>query len=511
MTANAQPATRGLGAALSRLAADREDVVSAAVLAGLGLISCGIYLVLTLKMPFLEFFPGPGITLDFVKMLGTDWQENTALLVGSFAALFLAFGLAMAWLSQARGPLTVAAIFASAFVFVVVLAFMYPPMAVDFIHNVSDARTLWVYGDNAMVVPPAAHPFPVGQSFSNEPAPYGPLWFLLLFPVLLAGDSIQLALHILKFYTSLFYLGSAVLIFLMARRVTPGREAFALLLYAWNPFVVWRSAGNGHNDVTMFFFVLLALWLMMEGHWRLVLPVLVASALVKYVSLIMIPPVLMAGFLAAEDRHRFWRETAEGAAIAAGLTLVTFSYFWEGFDTFDIAREQAQKFITSAPLVLREWLVFQASVEPATAEDVARWGGILSFAAVYGGLLYAYYRTERGMIALCACLALILLCFSLLAVTWYRPWYMLWPLTLFPLVPGRWPVALLLAISVGGMLPDIVEQYRLNIEFFREHYLWAVAAPVIVAFVPAVVVLLAGWASTRRPLLTTTQGLSGEA
>jgi hypothetical protein len=78
---------------------------------------------------------------------------------------------------------------------------------------------------------------------------------------------------------------------------------------------------------------------------------------------------------------------------------------------------------------------------------------------------------------------------------------MLWPLTLLPLVPGRWSLALIASISIGGMLPDIVEQYRLNFSFFREHYLWAIASPIIPAFLPATVVLVAGWLYTRSPLL----------
>ncbi|MEX2237360.1 MAG: glycosyltransferase family 39 protein [Dehalococcoidia bacterium] len=490
------------GANLNTLFADRDDVIRAAALAVLGLASALIYLLLTVRMSFIEFFPGPGITLDFVKMLGPDWQENTALLLTSFAGLFVLYGLALVTLGRGHGPLSLAALGLSALAFALVLTFMYPPQAVDFIHNVADARTLWVHGDNAMVVPPNAHPFPVGQSYGHESAPYGPLWFLLLFPVLLAGDSIQFALHILKFYTSLYYLGSAILIFLLARQLTPGRELFAAALYAWNPFVVLRVAGNGHNDVVMFFFVLLALWALVNERWRYLIPLLVASALIKYVSLMLIPPVVLAGFLMAGNRRLFLRETAVGLGLALVLAVACFAFFWEGADTFEIVRRQGDKFITSTPLVLREQLRVRTEISDVTSDSVARWAGIAAFDACYAALLLSLWRSKAGAIPLIACLSLMMLTFSFFGVTWYRPWYMLWPLTLLPLVPGRWAVGLIVAISMGGMLPDLIEQYRHNLDFFREHYLWSVAAPVIVAFVPAALVLLAGWARTRHSLLS---------
>lgn len=500
MSAIADNATRRISPLLERLAEDREDRVRALVIALLGLASSAIYLVLTLRMSFLEFFPGPGITVDFVKMLGPDWQENSAFLLGSYAGLFVLFALAL-WSVGTRGPLTLAALLGSALAFSLVLTFMYPPQAVDFIHNVADARTLWRFGDNPMVVPPDANGFPVGQSFGGESAPYGPFWFLLLFPVVLAGNSVELALHILKFYTSLYYIGSAVLIYLIARQLTPGRELFALALYAFNPFVVLRVAGNGHNDVTMFFFVLAALYAFVNERWILVLPLLVASALIKYTGALVIPPILLAGYLWAPDRQQYINQTLVGAAIAAVFGLLVIALFWDGPDTYDVIRRQAGKFITSGPLILAEQLRLEAGVSEADSTRIARWTGTAAFAAVYAGLLVALWRSRGAPLALISCLAFSLIAFNVLAVTWYRPWYMLWPLALLPIVPGRWAVAVIFAISIGNMVFDLIEQYRFHFEFFREHYHWSLVSPVLPAFLPAILAWLAGWIATRSVLL----------
>lgn len=461
--------------------------------AAAGLVSALVYLVLTVKMSFIEHFPGPGITVDFVKMLGPDWGRNTALLLGAYALLFICFGVILRVAKAGTDELVRRMLFGFPVAFAVILAFMYPPHAVDFIHNVADARTLWLFWDNPMVVAPDVNAFPVGQSYGGEPAPYGPLWFLLLFPVKLAGSQLQPELHLLKLYTSGFYLASAALVYLMARRLSPDRATFATCLYAWNPFIVMRVAGNGHNDVVMLFFLLLALWALFDGRsfvW--VLPALTAAVLVKYVAALLVPIVLLAGLYRAADRRAFLRQAAAGAALSLVLTAVVFAPLWSGPDTFDAVREQAGKFITSTPLLLREWFKTEASLAEDEAGSLASLIGTSTFALTYLVLLVAGWRARFTPIAIIVCAALVLLAFNLFAVTWFRPWYMLWPLTLLVLVPGRWTTWLVIAISAGGMLPDLLEQYRGNIGFLRDHYLWAVAAPVIAAFLPPVAIWATG-------------------
>ncbi|HET9200661.1 MAG TPA: hypothetical protein VFO84_06775 [Dehalococcoidia bacterium] len=465
----------------------------------LGVASAAVYLYLTVEASFLEHFPGPGFTYEHFRLYGPDFEERAALLLTASAALFGLFALAL-WLLRKPvepGP-AVVVIGGGAAAFAAILAFMYPPLAVDFVHNVSDARTFWEFGDNPLVTPPNAHPFPISQPYGGQPAPYGPLSFLLFFPVAFFGDEIELALHFLKFYVSLYYLASALLIFLIARRLTPGREVFALALYAWNPFVVLHVAGNGHNDVIMFFFVLLALWLLINGQWRYAIPALVASVLVKYASLIALPPFLLAAFLMAEDRNAFWRETVIGGALAGLLVLVTLGPFWEGIDTFDYVRDQQDKFVTSTPILVSRLLSAIPGVAIAAAGDIARWLGTVAFLAVYLALLAWLWRAKGAYLALVGCVAGAMLALNLLALTWFRPWYLLWPLTLLPLLPGRWPVALIFAISVPAMQADVAEIYTYNADWLREKELAQAAVQVVPTFGPAVAVLVAWWLSRDR-------------
>jgi hypothetical protein len=204
-------------------------------------------------------------------------------------------------------------------------------------------------------------------------------------------------------------------------------------------------------------------------------------------------------------RRDGWRTLGIGVGISIAVAVVVFAPLWAGSETFDPVREQAGGFITSTPHYLREWLKFTRAMEEGEAGSLAKLLGTLAFAATYAALLWAAWRQRLTPVALIACIALALLAVNLLALSWFRPWYMLWPLTALVLVPGRWALWLVLAISAGGMLPDLIEQYRNNVGFLAGHYLWAVAAPVIVAFVPAAVVWVVGAVRERTPLLAVEQ------
>jgi alpha-1,6-mannosyltransferase len=482
---------------------ERQEALRTMGLVALGVAASVICLLLTLQMSFLEFFPGTYGTSIFAPQFIPDWQKAVAIFSTAYLAAFVVFALVMLVLSRRHGGRTEALVLAIfPVIFVVILSFMYPPFSLDFVHNVADARTLWRFGDNPIVVPPHENPFPVLQFWGHLTAPYGPLWFVLLFPIVFAGESVQAGLHIIKFYTGLYYLGSAVLIYLIARRITPGRELFAFALYAWNPFVFLRVVGNGHNDLVMFFFVLLSIWLVVNGHWRYALPVLVASALVKYVSLLLGPPIVLAAFLAAEDKQLFRRETAIAAGLSLLVVVTSFAYFWEGMDTFDGVRTQTELYANSPLQFVRDYLFFHGT-DVERANDITRWGGAALFAVAYVVLLVAYWRSQRRFVDLLGTMSLILIAYCLLGATWYQPWYNLWPVTLLALVPGFWAVALLLALSVGGTFADLAMWYGPRLELLRGNQLRHLAVIITVSMGSAVAALVAGWWFTRRLIAVT--------
>ena len=486
-------------------------------------VSAAVYAALTVSMSLDEFFPGPGVTLDFQFMLGDDWEANAWRLYGSFAALFALWGLALwlvARLAVSRWSVAVAVL--GAIAMAAALVPMYPPFAVDLFHYLGEGRLLWVEGENPMVRGPGQF-LPIGISFGTEPAAYGPLWYWTLGPPVLAGgDDFPRSLLLLKGWMVGWLALTALLGALISRRVQPGRELLVAVAIAWNPYVLWRVAGNGHNDITMMAFALLAIWLAVcpaaqrrsaagpsqpgsaEGRWRWVLPALAASVLVKYISLLLLPALLV--FLwrrPSEERRALLPDLAIGAAFAAVVVIAAFAPMWEGFAVFDQVRAQGGRLISSTPELISTLLSDAFDVSPRRADQLGVRIGAAAFGAVAAFLLW---RQRPGHEALIAVSASLMLAYALIGVGWFRPWYFLWVVTLTALLPGRWSLALGVAASVAGLTPDVAEKYAVFVEALRPLTRAHPSLPAILAqFLPPALVWLAALLSTRSSSLDAAQ------
>lgn len=452
--------------------------------------STGIYALLTARMPLTRFFPGPGETIDFKDMLGPDRTANALLLYGAFAALLLLWLIAV---SAVRGQLPARVrllVFAGPLLFIAALAPMYPPMAVDFFHYLADGRLLWQHGGNPLTDAPGPY-FPIRISYGDQPSAYGPLWYLLLGPPVLAGgDNDQRALLLLKLWMAVFYIIAAVLTWIIARRLSPGREALAVVLLAWNPLVAWRVLGNGHNDVVMLCLLLAALLAAARRRWLLIGPLLIASVLVKYVSLLAAPAFIIYTLRRPPDeRGPALRRLGAGGVAALLATVALYAPFWQGRATFAIVETQATKYITSTPLLLGYQIWWWTPMRWGRALDLASLLLTLAFVGVVGVLLL---RQRRGPAELVAAAALTFLAYNLLAVNWFRPWYFLWIVMLTPLLPGRWWLTLTAVVSAAGLAPDVIEQYGRSVPWLRADHFLLLAAPVLPAFLPPAVVWLTG-------------------
>lgn len=474
--------------------------------------STAIYAALTASMSLDEFFPGPGVTLDFQFMLGDDWQANTWRLYGSFAALFALWGVAL-WLVSGLtlSRWSVAVVVLGGLAMAGALVPMYPPFAVDFFHYLGEGRLLWVEGENPMVRGPGEF-FPIGMSYGDEPAAYGPLWYWTLGPpVFLGGDDFPRSLLLLKGWMVGWIALAALLGALISRRLAnraasgEGRELLVAVAIGWNPYVLWRVAGNGHNDIVMMTFALLAVWFVVSessrsgsdgGRWRWVLPALLASVLVKYVSLLLVPVFVV--FLLRRPRaelRRLMPDLAIGSVAALVLLLVAFAPMWEGLSVFDQVREQSDRVITSTPDLVSMFVGEQFDVSLDEADEIGLLVGAVAFALVAVLILW---RQRPGPEALIATAATLMLAYALLGIGWFRPWYFLWVVTLAPLLPGRWWLALAVTTSVAGLVPDIAEKYAVFVGALRPLTEVHSALPaILMQFVPPAAVWLAALYWTR--------------
>lgn len=487
------------GPAASRRSSSPLPAIAAIVtlvLSGAGMVA--VYGWMVQPMALADWFPGPGVAVGFGEMLGKDVDRQLLYIWGSAVALLILWAPALIAVRFVPRSIARWLVFVPPVLMYVVLAWLYPPHAADFLHNLADGRTFWIFHQSPLVATPD-QTFPIGVTYGNAPAGYGPLWFVSLAPPVFAGgDDLLRALFLMKLWLCGWLLLCAAVAWLITRRLAPGREPFMIVLLLWNPFVTTRIGGNAHNDVVMMAFLLLALYAGVRRRWVAIPMLLAASTLVKYTTVLAAPAFLVYAWQQqpAERQRALWGIGA-GLAWALLLTIIIFAPFWDGLNTFDSVRRQFSGFgmITSTPLVLANRLAWWNNQTEAAWMDRARTITLATYLVVFWLLLF---RQKRGPLALTATTALLMLSYNLIAAGWYRPWYMLWAIMPAALVPGRWWTGLTIALSAGGMFPDFIEQNRYQYDYFIIHTFMALLAPILPAFLPGALVWLAGIASTRR-------------
>lgn len=137
----------------------------------------------------------------------------------------------------------------------------------------------------------------VQAQWRDKPALYGPLaleqsWLIHA----VTGEHLWGAVWLYKAWataTLLLALGVAAAL-LQPMAAENGIEATRLPLLAWNPLFLFECAGSAHNEITMVWLLLAALWCWRGGHRNGALCLLVLSVWYKWYSVIFIPAFLVA-------------------------------------------------------------------------------------------------------------------------------------------------------------------------------------------------------------------------
>ncbi|HZP25714.1 MAG TPA: hypothetical protein VFB90_01575 [Dehalococcoidia bacterium] len=449
-----------------------------------GLISELIYLFAIVRPWWLwdHFPPGSGPYL---------FGDKEHLLAYGFAmtGLFAVYGAAC-WLVQRRPSREAELlIFAFAVVFAVGLLLAYPVTSADVYHYIMEGRILWLHGDNPLVAVPGAYPtdpyLPYVDRFHHfSAAPYGPLWVLLVgVPTALPDEHPELVLVGFKALVTAFYLGTAALIWLTLREVSPANRAFGLAVFAWNPLILLSVATNGHNDIVMMFFVAGAIYLAAKGWWRWAIPVLVLSGMVKYVTFLLLPLFVLYAWRRLPQQRR---DVVIGCLAGAAAAIVLFAPFWEGLDTFSAQRsDQRSWFINSFSEVALIGLGKVISVE--TAMDIVRVASTLATLALLALALFWMRPAANGF--LLASYQLLFL-YLLVASTLVYPWYVVWPLVLAAVLLDRVWVVTAIVLSFTAVFADIITNMVTELHFLRGDTGWGSTVTVLVTLVPPLLVWL---------------------
>ncbi|HYJ12371.1 MAG TPA: polyprenol phosphomannose-dependent alpha 1,6 mannosyltransferase MptB, partial [Thermomicrobiales bacterium] len=246
------------------------------------------------------FWPNRVLLLDQGKIVNYSWLAF-ALFVGGIAlwvwALWALFPyMRDATFTRVRGIiLPVTAMVYTAFVL------MYPTNAIDVYIYAVRSRLLTEYGANPNEALPVSwwetDPYMrfASREWADDTSPYGPLWNQLAAPITaLAGDSVGIAVIGFKLLCVIAIVAIGWLIHDAVASRNPGWAVMACLFWLWNPLVLWDGIGNAHNDVVLMVPAVAALWAWTKRYDHMVLPLLFASMLIKYVTVILLPVAIVA-------------------------------------------------------------------------------------------------------------------------------------------------------------------------------------------------------------------------
>lgn len=449
-----------------------------------------VALVWSLQYPF---WPNRNDLLDQGKLVNYSWVAFAIWVIGLAVWLWAMASL----LPRLRGQSfrlnrylvggTTLAIYAS-------FMALYPTNAIDVYIYAARSRLLTEYGANPNAVQPAMYwdvdPYMryASQEWADNLSPYGPLWNQLAAPITwLGGDSIGAAVIGFKLMSAVSAVAIGCLIHSIVR---DAHEAWALpaaLFWLWNPLVLWDGIGNAHNDVTLMLPVIAALWAWQKRLDRWVVPLLLASVLIKYVTLILLPIAIVAVW----RRNPDWRDRA--AAVLWSLAGATFLAAVSLYPFYDIgsivtsAREQGSRVAASPAWVIREsvW-EWRATVIPVETVVDAAYG--LAAIAVAIWAILCWRNPERLPRAAFE----VIFAFMLVASTNQRAWYVIWlvPLAAILIPTPPWRRALLWSVTAMlGHACTIWLWYVWDFDGWGRY--WYVMIIVTTVFLP--VILLAAW------------------
>ncbi|MBA2363579.1 MAG: hypothetical protein H0V86_08630 [Chloroflexia bacterium] len=312
-----------------------------------------------------------------------------------FVALWLAYALAVAQLRSARaGPR-----FWSVTVVLLLLALAMPPLlSTDVFYYGITGEAVARYGANPHVLPPSAisqSPLLAHVYWRDFPSPYGPVWTSVSAIIVAVGGNTPLVVSLAFKIVAAFCVAlSTWIVYRLASRLAPGREAQAVALWAWNPLVLLETAANGHNDALLALVLLGSLWLISvkrggAGY------VLAALSIVLKLTTVPALALLTVGHLNAGSlRQRAGRAIALLTVLSTTILLAYFPY-WEGPQTLQgIGGQPLESVHGFVPGTISGIaLVF---TDEAAAERAGQMASLVALSVLGVGGLWAALRVWRA-------------------------------------------------------------------------------------------------------------------
>jgi hypothetical protein len=342
----------------------------------------------------------------------------------------------------------------------------------------------------------------------NAPSIYGPAWIDLTLPiarVVADASDVDKVLAYKALVNVAHVFGVACLAYVV-HRLRPGRVHEAIVLYAWNPLIVFEFGGNGHNDAVMVAVMLFGLALYVSLARWVGLVAVTISMLLKMTSLFLLPFYAMAW---AREQTSWFRFFGVGVLAAATVPLVVAAFYWpwwSGIETIApiVNWSQGPMYNNYVPDTLAFYLATRqlaenpGSIEPAMA--LAGWRDTVKNAARVFLVIWCAVELwrVRGALGIAGAGARVMLMFLLAVNTWVLPWYFTWPLAL-AIVLGWESTTAKVLIGFSLSAPTVMYYHHFWHPYMSDSTYLLYLAPLLIAPVAWVSSFTAGrWRAWKR-------------
>ena len=316
------------------------------------------------------------------------------------------------------------------------LLWMYPYGASDIFDYIVRGRITGIYGGNPFLNLPLEYPndpFYGYMWWHEAPTAYGPLWELLAgITARLAGEGFVANVFAFKLLSGFFWAGSVAVVALILHRIDPRKVLPRTLLYAWNPILLYETFGNGHNDIVMVFFILLACWAFTGKKWVHGFLALTGGVLIKFVPGLLFPAALAFAWALLPNLRARIRCLLLAGLCCAVFAAAAYAPFFSGFEHFYLAHE-LPLYTTSLPAVLYQSLKGILNGYASPYISLGAWIITGLFTAWQACRLCRHPELGFTRVAFNT-----LYFFLLVTITWFQPWYTPWILGLAILLPAPW-------------------------------------------------------------------------
>lgn len=388
------------------------------------------------------------------KLTNYDASAGVAFVL-TFLALFVLYLLALRCAKFESTPRVLATIAGVTVLLNLPLLFLYPVDSTDIFDNIIRGRLTAVYGLNPFVRSPSAvmsDPFFLYSGWKYFPSAYGPLWeWLAAAGARAAGDGVVANVLVFKGISVAAYLGAALLVAAILKQIAPARAAYGVVFVLWNPLLLYATAGNGHNDAVMMFFVLLGFYFLARRRFTLAVLAQLAGALIKFIPALFIPLMLLAAWNALPNLRARLKFLVLTGAAGGALLLLAYVRFWDG--TLLDLDWRWNLFTTS--LSTWAWLALQVVYEPRFAAEVVSRIGYALLALWMARELFRLWQTRPtppAVEAYARAALSILVFYLLVVVAWFQAWYVVWLLPLAALLPDGFLTRGVLVLSGAALL-----------------------------------------------------------